>query len=209
MDLSLSLEKYFDELSSNSPTPGGGNVAALCGALAACLGMMVCNLTIGKKKYQEVEKEIKNLKEKLTALRKKFISLGRKDNDAFEKVMDALKLPKETDEEKALRRKALESSTFNAALVPAEVIAACQEILPYLENIALKGNRNSLSDAGVAVSLIGAAAEGAYLNVLINYSSLSDKTGYRDFLAKHESVYSQLIEKTQQLLGEIILKIRT
>jgi len=208
MDLSLSLGKYFDELSSNSPTPGGGNVAALCGTLAACLGMMVCGLTIGKKKYQEVEDEIMETKEQLDACRKKFILLGKRDNEAFEKVMDALKLPKETEEEKALRHRALETSTFNAAVVPAEVISACKEILPFLETAALKGNRNSLSDAGVAVSLIAAAAEGAFLNVLINYSSLSDRTSYRDFLVKYESAYSQVIEKSQQLLGEIIQKLR-
>ncbi len=209
MDLSLSLEKYLNDLSSNSPTPGGGNAAALCGTLAACLGIMVCNLTVGKKKYQEVEKEIKDLKEKLTSARKKLVILARRDNEAFEKVMDALKLPKETDEEKALRQRALESSTYNAALIPAEVISACKEILPYFEIIAAKGNRSSLSDAGVAVSLIGAAAEGAFLNVLINYSSLQDKTPYRDFLVKHESAYSQVIEKSQQLIGEIIQRLRS
>jgi len=119
-----------------------------------------------------------------------------------------LQLLKETEEEKALRHRALETSTFNAAVVPAEVISACKEILPFLETAALKGNRNSLSDAGVAVSLIAAAAEGAFLNVLINYSSLSDKTSYRDFLVKYESAYSQVIEKSQQLLGEIIQKLR-
>jgi formiminotetrahydrofolate cyclodeaminase len=208
MDLSLSLQKYFDELSSNSPTPGGGNVAALCGTLAACLGMMVCGLTIGKKKYQEVEAEIKEIKEQLETCRKKFIILGKRDNEAFEKVMDALKLPKETEEEKALRQMALETSTFNAAVVPAEVISLCKEILPYLETAALKGNRNSLSDAGVAVSLIAAAAEGAFLNVLINYSSLSDRANYRNFLVKYESEYSQVIERSQQLIGEIIQKLR-
>jgi formiminotetrahydrofolate cyclodeaminase len=202
------LENYFDELSSNSPTPGGGNVAALSGALAASLGIMVCNLTIGKKKYLEVEKEFKEIKEILTSFRKKFTDLGHKDNEAFEKVMDVLKLPKETDEEKALRQRAMERSTYNAAVVPAEVIRTCKEMLPYLETAALKGNKNSLSDAGVAIALTIAAAEGAFFNVLINISALPAKTTHRNFLTKQESTYSQVIEKSQFLISDIVQKLR-
>ena len=112
MDLSKSLQQYFDDLSSNAPTPGGGNVAALCGALSSSLGAMVCGLTIGKKKYVEVEAEMISLKTKLDAYQKEFFELGQKDNAAFDKVMDAFKLPKETDTDKDARSKAIEQATL-------------------------------------------------------------------------------------------------
>lgn len=208
MDTKKSLQKYLDELSSSSPTPGGGNVAALCGALAASLGTMVCNLTIGKKKYADVESEISQLKDQLITFTDKFISLGKSDNEAFERVMDAFKLPKETDEQKKLRAEAIERSTIDAASVPAEVIKNCRNILPLLENIAKKGNQNSLSDAGVAISVIGAASQGAFLNVLINYSSLSEKQKAAELLREADNLNSEVKEEVQYLLAEISSKIK-
>jgi len=208
MDIRKSLQKYLDELSSNSPTPGGGNVAALCGALSASLGTMVCNLTIGKKKYLDVDSEMHELKEKLSAYTDKFISLAKNDNEAFERVMDAFKLPKETDEQKKLRVEAIEKSTFEAASVPAEVIKNCREVIPFLETISKKGNQNSLSDAGVAIAVIAAASEGAFLNVLINYSSLNEKQTASELLNHAEIFNNEVKEEAQFLLAEISGKIR-
>ncbi|HAB50711.1 MAG: hypothetical protein A2315_14055 [Ignavibacteria bacterium RIFOXYB2_FULL_35_12] len=208
MDTRKSLQKYLEELSSNSPTPGGGNVAALCGALSASLGTMVCNLTIGKKKYLEVEKEMNELKEKLNVYTAKFISLAKNDNEAFERVMDAFKLPKETDEQKKLRTEAIEKSTFEAASVPAEVIKNCREVIPFLETISKKGNQSSLSDAGVAIAVIAGASEGAFLNVLINYSSLCEKQKAAELLMHAENLNNEVKEEAQYLLAEISGKIR-
>lgn len=208
MDTRKSLQKYLEELSSNSPTPGGGNVAALCGALSASLGTMVCNLTIGKKKYLDVEAEMNELKEKLKVYIDKFISLAKNDNEAFERVMDAFKLPKETDEQKKLRTEAIEKSTLEAASVPAEVIKNCREVIPFLETISKKGNQNSLSDAGVAIAVIAAASEGAFLNVLINYSSLSEKQKTAELLMHAENLNNEVKEEAQYLLAEISEKIR-
>jgi len=168
MDTSKTLQNYLDELSSNSPTPGGGNVASLCGALSSSLATMVCNLTIGKKKYAEVESEMISLKEKLEIYQKKFIELGKKDNLAFDKVIDAFKLPKDTDEQKEIRNKEIENATIGAAEIPSEVMQTAKELLPLLKIIIEKGNRNSLSDVGVAAALIATASKGAYLNVIIN-----------------------------------------
>jgi len=176
MNLSQTLAEYFKSLSSASPTPGGGNVAAICGALSASLGAMVCNLTIGKKKYAQVEFEIIGLKEKLENLRNRFFELAGKDNAAFENVMVAFKLPKETEHEKELRSKQIEEATLHAAEIPSEVIKSSGELIPLISMVIEKGNRNSLSDAGVAVSLTRTAAESAYLNVLINCASLSNQT---------------------------------
>ncbi|MBA4405940.1 methenyltetrahydrofolate cyclohydrolase [bacterium] len=205
MNLSKTLQEYFNELSSNSPTPGGGNVAALCGALASSLGMMVCNLTIGKKKYAEVEQEMISLRDKLENYQKKFFVLGTKDNEAFDKVMNAFKLAKETDEEKQLRAKKIEEATIDAAEVPSDVMQACSEILPMIKTVIEKGNRNSLSDAGVAVSLIATAAESAYLNVMINCSSLSNQTIANE-IKKRADIRMDEISHTSEYLVERIVK---
>jgi len=208
MDTKKSLQKYLEELSSSSPTPGGGNVSALCGALSASLGTMVCNLTIGKKKYLDVENEMNELKVKLNIYVDKFLALAKKDNEAFDRVMDAFKLSKETDEQKKLRNEAIEKSTVEAASVPAEVIKNCREIIPLLETISKKGNQNSLSDAGVAVAVITAASEGAFLNVLINYSSLSEKQKATGLLTQSENLNNEVKEEAKYILDVIYSKIR-
>jgi len=192
MNLEKSLNSYFEELASNSPTPGGGNVSALCGALSASLGAMVCNLTIGKKKYVEVEAEMKDISIKLMEAQKEFFVLAEKDNRAFDLVMDAFKLPKETDEEKAARSTKIEEATIGAAQVPANVVKKCFEILPMIKTVVDKGNKNSLSDAGVASKLIAASAYGAYLNVLINCSSMTGN-----------AIASELLSTSEELLNKI------
>lgn len=208
MNLSHSLQQYFDELSSNAPTPGGGNVAALCGALASSLGAMVCGLTIGKKKYVEVEAEIIELKAKLESYQKEFFDLGQKDNAAFDKVMDAFKLPKETESEKETRSKAIEEATLGAAAVPEEVMKKSKEILPILKSIIEKGNKNSLSDAGVAISLISTASKGAYMNVLINCSSLSNQTIAHEIKKRADIVLEETCTESDRLLEKVFNAIQ-
>ncbi|MEW5842041.1 MAG: cyclodeaminase/cyclohydrolase family protein [Bacteroidota bacterium] len=205
MNLSKTLQEYLTELSSNSPTPGGGNVAALCGALSASLGTMVGNLTIGKKKYANVENEMISVKQKLESYQKTFVELGAKDNAAFEKVMEAFKLPKETDAEKESRSKKIEEATIGAADIPAQVMKTCADILPLLKIIIDKGNRNSLSDAGVAASLIGTAAKSAYLNVIINCSSLSNQTIAQE-IKKRADVSIEEISRSSDFLVEQVVK---
>ena len=205
MDLTKSLNSYLEELSSNSPTPGGGNVSALSGSLACNLGIMVCNLTIGKKKYMEVEDEIKEVKTKLENLNDTFLDLAAKDNLAFDKVMEAFKLPKESEEQKKLRSEKIEEATLEAAVVPSEVISTARKALPYIQRVAEKGNQNSVSDAGVALSLLSTAAEGAFLNVVINCTSLSNKTVGREFMKKSEIIY----EEVKNMSGSLITIIKS
>ncbi|MDR3628541.1 MAG: cyclodeaminase/cyclohydrolase family protein [Ignavibacteriaceae bacterium] len=209
MKTQKSLKNYLDELSSNSPTPGGGNVSALCGVLASSLGVMVCNLTIGKKKYLEFEQEAKDLILILEAFKNDFLTLADKDNLSFDKVMEAFKLPKESDEQKTLRKEAIDKATMEAAIVPADVINKCKDLLPMLELIAEKGNQNSLSDAGVAISLTSTAAEGAFLNVAINCSGLSNQTEAAEFLKNAESIYEDIKKKKNQIISKIILKMKS
>ena len=207
MDLSKTLKNYLEELSSNSPTPGGGNVAALSGSLACNLGIMVCNLTIGKKKYVNVEEEMKDIKAKLEELNDCFVELAAKDNYAFDQVMAAFKLPKETDEQKKLRSEKIEEATFAAAVVPSEVIETCGKVIPYLETISLKGNQNSVSDAGVGLSLLNTAAEGAFLNVIINCTSLSNKTIGQELMKKSEIIYEEVKNKSDESIANIKSKL--
>ena len=201
MNISNTIKTYLDEISSNSPTPGGGNVSAFCGALACSLGMMVCNLTIGKKRYAEVENEMKEISIKLEGFKKDFLKLADEDNTAFEQVMDAFRLPKETEEEKKTRSERIENATIQAATIPTQVIENCRSTIPLIKTIALKGNQNSLSDAGVAATLLKASAGGAYQNVMINCSWLSNKTYAVEFLKKSEVILNEVEMQSEEIIA--------
>lgn len=203
MELSRTMQEYLNELSSSSPTPGGGNVSALCGALSSGLGTMVCNLTIGKKKYADVEAEMIQLREKLTKYQSDFTGLAKKDNSAFDKVMEAFKLPKETENDKAVRNSKIEEATIEAAEVPSEVMKLCYEMIPILKTISEKGNKNSLSDAGVAISLLKSSAQGAYLNVLINCGALSNQTIAGEIRKRADIIFEETDRATSALLETI------
>ena len=196
------VTEFLDELASSSSAPGGGSVAALSAALGAALTSMVCNLTIGKKKYAEVESELKNVLQQSETLRTTFTSLIEKDTLAFNKVMEAFGLPKDTDEQKALRAAAIEAATKEAALVPLEAMKHVIDALALAKVVAEKGNANSISDTGVSALMLHAAAEGAALNVQINLNSIKDT----DFVGwKSEEVTSIL--KTSAIKKEEILTI--
>lgn len=204
MDLNLSIKNYLEILESSSPTPGGGNVSAFCGVLAAALGKMVCELTIGKKKYLNVEQEMKDYLAQLSELKLSFEDLANKDNKAFDLVMDAFKMPKETEEQKASRLTAIENATKGAANVPFLVIQQSLNTLKILENVAEKGNKNSISDAGVALLLLQTASKGAFLNVIINCSSLNDK----EFSSKMINDSTNLISEIDSKVNQLFLKIK-
>lgn len=208
MNLDLSIKEYITDLSSNSPTPGGGNVAALCGVLSTSLGMMMCNLTIGKKKYLEHDDEMKELLIRFGELKDRFAELAIKDNDAFDKVMAAFKLPKETDEQKTLRINSIENATIEAALVPAEVITTCDNLLPLLIRVSEIGNQNSMSDIGVAISLLNTASEGAFLNVAINCTSLNDRNKGNEILSNAESLYTKIKSEANNRISSLISNMR-
>ena len=196
-----SVNKFLDELASSSPAPGGGSVAALAGAIGASLTSMVCNLTIGKKKYADVEDDIKKLLEESEVLRKRFSKLVDDDTVAFNKVMEAYGLPKESEGQKALRSAAIQEATKEAALVPLEVMKHVIDALALTKVVATKGNQNSISDIGVSALMLHAASEAAALNVLLNLQSIKDV----DFVGwKSEDVASLL--KTSSNAAEEIMK---
>jgi len=199
------VNAFLDELASSSPAPGGGSVAALAGALGAALATMVCNLTIGKKKYADVEDDMKKIKAEAERLRTRFTELVDQDTHAFNKVMEAYGLPKDGDAQKALRLAAIREATKEATLVPLEVMKHCIDAMALAQQVASAGNQNSISDAGVSALMLHAACEGAALNVKINLNGLADS----DFVGwKSDEVESLLktskimLEETQSIIGE-------
>ena len=170
----LSLRAFADELSMDSPAPGGGSVAALCGAMAAALAAMVANLTVGKKGYEAVASEMAGAAVRAQALKDELLEAVDRDTRAFNKVMDALRLPKATAEQAAEKERAVEDASKEATLVPLEVLARSVEAAGLARTAAAKGNRNSVSDAGVAGLAAEAAGGGAYYNVLINLGGIKD-----------------------------------
>ena len=170
----LSLRGFADELSTDSPAPGGGSVAALAGALSAALSSMVANLTVGKKGYEKAQKELKALAVRAQKLKDELLRAVDLDSDAFNKVMDAFKLPKTTEEQKAARESAVEAATKEATLVPLQVLESSIVLMKMAKKAALKGNKNSLSDAGVAGLAAQTAGEAAYFNVRINLPGIRD-----------------------------------
>ena len=169
------VSNFLDELASNSPTPGGGSVAALAGALGAALITMVGNLTIGKKKYEDVEEDIKKIISSSEKLRYELSQLIEEDVKAFNNFMATYKMPKETEDEKKIRTEKIQESLIEAAKVPLKVAYKCLEVLSLSREVAEKGNINVISDAGVAVLLAEAALESAILNVKINLGMIKDE----------------------------------
>ncbi|MCC0805305.1 cyclodeaminase/cyclohydrolase family protein [Methylobacterium sp. W2] len=169
------IQGFLDGLASSAPTPGGGGAAAISGAMGAALLSMVCNLTIGKKKYVEVEGELKEILGKSEALRAELTGMIADDVEAFDAVMGAYGLPKGTDEEKAARAARIQEALKVATDVPLACCRACREVIDLAEAVADKGNLNVISDAGVAVLSAHAGLRSAALNVYVNAKGLDDR----------------------------------
>lgn len=173
-------EEFFNEVAASTPAPGGGSVASAAGALGAALTSMVSRLTVSKKKYKDVHDEISAILAQSEILRKELSDLIIKDKEAFDRVMGAFKLPKDSEAEVKERANQIEDATKGAALVPAKVAEKSLEVLSLVKVVAEKGNVNSITDAGVGALMAKAAMDGAILNVRINLSGLADK----DFVKK-------------------------
>lgn len=184
----LTVQTFLDELSSNSPAPGGGSVAALAGSMGAALTAMVCRLTIGKKKYAEVQIEMESSLREAEELRGEFLRLVDEDTAAFKEVMAAFGLPKETAEQQARRSQAIQEATRKATLVPLEVMRHADRAIRLATVVAQKGNKNSVSDAGVGALMLQAACTGAAINVRINLGSLKDDQFVRETTEEVKSI---------------------
>jgi methenyltetrahydrofolate cyclohydrolase len=171
---SLSVADLLDKIASDSPAPGGGSVSALAASLGAALTSMVCRLTVGKKKYADVQREMEIVLKQSEGLRAQFHAIIDEDTEAFNMVMAAYGLPKETEEQKVKRAADIQEAMKTATLVPLKLMELCLEAMKLVKIIVEKGNQNSLSDAGVAALMLQAGCEGAALNVEINLESLRD-----------------------------------
>ncbi len=169
-----SIQLFLDELSSKSPTPGGGSVAALMGAQAAALISMVCNLTIGKPQYAEVEPLMQELLAKAEALRAELTAMIKADVDVFDRLMASYSQPKDTDAEKDARSVAIQAILKEATEVPLACARACHEVITLSEAAATHGNLGVISDAGVATMAAYSGLKSAALNVYINTGCLKD-----------------------------------
>lgn len=205
--IGVGAPSFLDEVASSSPAPGGGASAAHTAALAAALVSMVCRLTIGKKKYAGVEQEMKQTLEAAESLRKFFENAVEEDTRAFNVVMQALGMPKETEEQKGARAQKMEEGSKAANVVPLAVLEKAPKLLRLATTVAEQGNRNATSDAATAGSLAYAAAEGAYFNVLINLKGISDKTSVSETAWRAKNYLQETMaerEKMRQISEKLL-----
>jgi len=170
------IDKFLDDLASSAATPGGGSAAAIIGAMGAALVAMVCHLTIGKKKYAEVEEEMKAVLTEAEALRHRLTGMIEEDVQAFDAVMGAYGMPKETDADKEKRSAAIQEALKLATDVPLRCCHAAREVVDLAAKASAKGNLNVISDAGVGVLAAYAALRSAALNVYTNAKMITDKS---------------------------------
>jgi len=202
-----SLDQFMDSVAAGTPTPGGGTVAAMAGAIAATLPVMVANLSIGKKKYAAVEPELQSLKRRAETLRTDLVRLARRDGEAFDAVLRARRLPDATEAEREMRAKTLAAAEIEATRVPLETLRACVEVAEVATIAATSGNPNAVTDAGVAGALAAAAGEGARLNVQINLKSLpagADKDDIEKALARLEASLNAAARSCSEAVRAVI-----
>lgn len=201
----LTLENFTNELASNSPAPGGGSVAALSSSLAASLASMVFNLTVGKKAYQAYDEEIKSKFEHGIAeagrLKEELLNLMDEDTAAFNEVMEAFKLPKETEEEKEIRSIRVKEAYKKATLVPFKVAEKTLAVFDLLETAVQYGNANAISDAGVGTHIALTGIEGAVLNVRINLHGIKDTEFVNTISKKCSELVNAAEAKKEHIIG--------
>lgn len=202
-----SIELFLDELASKSPTPGGGSVSALMGAQSAALVSMVCNLTIGKPKYVEVEAEMIDLLQKSEALREKLMALISADVCTFDQLMAAYGLPKETDEEKLHRSEMIQQALKMATQVPLDCAKACAEAIKLSRRAANNGSLVVISDAGAAVMSAFGGLKSAALNVYINTNSLKDSAFVQVTLAELDAVLKNVDVSVEEIYQTVRAKL--
>ena len=186
----MTIKAFTETLASDAPAPGGGSVAALCGAQGAALCAMVCRMTTGKAKYKASEPRCRAALKKEEKIKERFIALIDEDTDAYGLVSAAFKLPKETDEEKKLRSAEIQKATIKATEVPFETLTLAGEALALCRSLVGNSNPNTASDLGTAESCIKTAVRGAYLNVTINTPSIKNAEIKEKFEKEAEKILS-------------------
>ncbi len=205
----MTCTEFAEETASESPAPGGGSISAYMGALAAALGTMVANLSSHKAGWDERWKEFSDQADKGQELMQRLLHLVDEDTEAFNRIMDAFKMPKSTDEEKAARAEAIEAATLYATQIPLSTMETAAETFPLLESMARTGNPASVSDAGVGALAARSAVLGAQLNVRINAASLKNREEADRLTARAEEIANRAIEAEANVLrivNEVLAK---
>jgi methenyltetrahydrofolate cyclohydrolase len=199
-----SIQTFLDELASKSATPGGGSAAALMGAQGAALVSMVCNLTLGKPKFADVETELQEVLEKAESLRSQLTGLIQADIDVFNRLMSKYALPKESDDEKSFRSAAIQEVLKEATEIPMQCVHACVEVIQLSKIAAEKGNSNAVSDAGAAVMAAYGGLKSSALNVYINAGSLKNE----NFVAAKLKELESSMEGIDKVIDSVYQTVR-
>ena len=200
MLVDLTVKEFLGKVAGSDPVPGGGSVAALNGAIASSLAAMVAGLTIGKKGYEEHEELMGYLCTVAQQQQALFVTDVDRDSEAYNQVFDCFKLPKSTDEEKAVRSAAIQEATKQAALIPMEVARRAFELMGVIADVARLGNRNAVTDACVAMMAARSSVLGALMNVRINLGSLKDKAFVEELRTEADALEAGACAKEKELL---------
>lgn len=200
----LKCNEFIDVLASKAPVPGGGGASALVGAMGMALGNMVGSLTVGKKKYAEVEEDIIALKSKADGIQKELLVLVEKDAECFEPLSKAYGMPKSTPDEIAEKERVMELVLKEACEVPLEIMKKCCEAIEVIEEFAKKGSVIAISDAGAAACFAGAALRGASLNVFINTKSMKNRELAESYNAEADSMINEYGNRADKVFDRVM-----
>lgn len=200
----MTIEEFANQTASNEPVPGGGSISALAGALAAALTEMVAGLTIGKKKYLDVQEEMEKSIPVMQDIRQQLLDDIRRDSESFDQYMQALTLPKETQDQKEARNRAMQDGLKAAVAVPLSVAKNAVEILPYTRLMVAKGNKTAVTDGLVAAMMARTAALGALYNVKINLQSIEDETFTREVLDKVGELEKMAVSMEKEIMEQAL-----
>ncbi|MEF9922877.1 MAG: cyclodeaminase/cyclohydrolase family protein [Anaerovoracaceae bacterium] len=203
-----SCNEFVRVLSTKEPVPGGGGASALVGSVGMALGNMVGALTVGKKKYADVEAEIKQLMIKAETLQNQLLELVQRDADVFQPLAKAYGLPKETDEEKTEKARVMEIVLKDACSVPMEIMRKCCEAIDLHREFAEKGSTLAISDAGVGVIFCKSALQGASLNVFINTNSMLDKDYAKRINDEADEMLREYTMKADEVFASVFHRLR-
>lgn len=200
---SLKIQEFIDVTAGKDPVPGGGSVSALVGALAAALGKMVTGLTIGRKKYADVEAQMESMSTVFGDAVDWLMNSISDDAEAYDTVFNAYKLPKETEAEKTHRSEEIQKSLEHAARVPLSVAERAVSLMPYIKEVAAKGNQNAITDSCVAMMCARTAAFGAILNCRINVSSIKDGEVAGELASRCDHLQQEAARMEKDLLDSV------
>ncbi len=202
------IETFLDALSSKQPVPGGGGASALSGALASALGLMVGNLTIGKKKYAAVEADVQDGMRCLEQFQREMVSLADRDAQVFAPLAAAYSLPAGTEEEKAYKEQVMEKNLLAASLVPMEIMEKVVTMLEILDELEQKGSVMAVSDVGVAVQFARTALTGAVMNVYINTKSMKNSQKAEELNRKADRLMEEGTRQADDVYAKVLKRLR-